>query len=901
MKRSFLILAVAGLICGVPSSEGAEMLRPASERFAERSWDETPDFQRHVLPLLGRQGCNGRACHGSFQGRGGLRLSLFGYDFTMDHDALTKGDDPRIDLEFPDASLMLLKPTMEEPHEGGQRLEEGTWQYRLLTNWIKNGAKAASSDIAFDRLEVIPDEIVFNQKGQTEPLRVIAHWSDGTVEDVTCLSRFRTNDESITDVSEEGIVKSIGKGDTAVVAFYDNGVFTVPTMMAVSDRVGDHYPDVPTPTKVDRLVVEKLRKLGLVPSELCSDTEFLRRVSIDMTGTLPTPQEIEAFVADQSSDKRARKIDELLERPSYSSWWATKLSDLTGNNPRDMQTFGPTMSKQWQRWVEERIEKNEPYDELIAGMVEAVSRRPGQSYQDYCAEMSKRIKEDDPEAIVEHDSMPYFWFRRSLRKPEEKALAFSYAFLGVRLQCAQCHKHPFDQWTQDDFNQFTAFFNGVSYGYAKDARGERTAMIKELSGGEKKLRMNDYRRLVREGKVVPFSEVFVNDRAAKGRRSKKNNKTSSSRVITPKLLGGEEVILQEFADPRSALMEWMRGQNNPYFARAFVNRVWANYFNVGIVDPPDDLNLANPPSNPALLDDLTKRFVESGYDMKWLHREIANSRTYQLSSKPNATNVGDERNFSRAVVRRLPAEVVVDAIKQATASDRELASWHETIENRAISGRVGRNRRGQGDYALTTFGIPARETNCDCERSVEPNLTQALYMFNDDDIETLMTRSGGWLDDVAGISRKNASVESAKDRDALEARLRKARENLKTINRLVTQRVKQGDKKEAERLRGKADKLRQRLKQANERLAQLDKESKRPSSPNRVAATNGKSALANLDALIRDVYLRTVSRPPTMEEASRARAHVQTSADPGEGLRDLLWAMLNTKEFIVNH
>ena len=306
------LLAVIPLLLATTPAQ-AEVTAPASERFASSGVAEIASFRRHVVPLMGRLGCNGRACHGSFQGRGGFRLSLFGYDFPSDHQALTAGESPRVDQADPPESLILKKPTLALAHKGGKRFQAGTWEYRLLENWIRQGATNDSQATGRLRgLSASPAQFVFHKQGDHVQLRVIAHWSDGTEEDVTDLSRFRTNDEAVATVDVSGRVTSTGKGDTDVVAFYDNGVTPMQVMLPVSDRVGDRYPEVPAPTRIDELVIAKLRHCGITPSDLSTDTEFLRRASLDVTGTLPPPAEIESFLADASPHKRSRKIDELL-------------------------------------------------------------------------------------------------------------------------------------------------------------------------------------------------------------------------------------------------------------------------------------------------------------------------------------------------------------------------------------------------------------------------------------------------------------------------------------------------------------------------------------------------------------------------------------------------------------
>lgn len=797
----------------------ADVLAPAPERFAQADGLEVPSFQRHVVPLLGRLGCNGRACHGSFQGQGGFRLSLFGYDFAADHQALTGGDKPRIDKKDPAQSLAVQKPTRAVLHKGGKRMEAGGWEYNLLMRWIKAGAPSVSpKDPEFASLDVEPREIVFVKPGQTIRLKLVATWSDGKKEDVTPLSRFRSNDESIAGIDDTGLVTAIGKGGTEVVAFYDNGIVPIPVILSVSDLVGDRYPQVSTPTKIDELVVGRLRKLGIVPSDVCTDVEFLRRVSLDMTGTLPGPDEVVAFLADKSADKRARKIDDMLARPTYAAYWAMKFGDWTGN-AESTGTLGGERglngekSKLWYKWLFKRVADNEPYDKLVEGIALAVSRKPKQAYVDYCAEMSSYFKASNPADFAERPNMPFFWMRKTLAKPQSKGLAFAHAFLGVSLQCAECHKHPYDQWTKHDFDQFAAFFNGVN---ARETGRAEAKLMKAAVGLTGDQDSGAYARkfveLAQLGKTIPFKELFVPPPAKKPRPMKAGAKGPAGRVITPRLLGGEEVIARDYPDPRQPLMDWMRAEDNPYFARAFVNRVWACYFNVGLIDPPDDLNLANPPSNPELLDYLAAAFIENGYDMKWLHRTIASSRTYQLSWRTTESNKHDERNYSHAIIRRLPAEVIYDAIGHATANDDILDWLHKhPVSTRAIGQMSGLNAKKAGDgYAVTLFGKPARTIQCDCERSSEPSLLQTVYIRNDGEVQKLLDRGDGWL-------------------------------------------------KQAKNLKG-----------------------------------------ATPDDLVKQAYLRVLSRLPDERESGVALGYLRSARDPSAGLRDLMWALLNTKEFIVN-
>ncbi len=859
---------------------------PASARFAADDAAEVPDFQRHVLPLMGRVGCNTRSCHGSFQGQGGFRLSLFGYDFQADRDTLLKDGTRRVTLDDPEASKILAKPTLGMPHKGGKRLDEGTWQYRVLLRWIEGGAKGVERPSHFERLEVTPGEITFKGPGEKVPLKVVAHWADGGTEDVTCLARFRTNDESIAEVGEDGVVTSTGAGDTHVVAFYDNGVATVPVLRPVSALANENYPPTPTTTKIDELVVAKLRKLGIIPSPPCTDAEFLRRVGIDLTGTLPTPSEVEEFLSDPGLDKRARKVEELLARPSYAAWWTTKLCDFTGDGPKvlNIQQVGAQAPRQWYEWLHKRVLANEPYDQIVAGFVLATSRPKGQDYMAYVKEMAAYAKPDAPDApkFADRATMPWFWARQNFRKPEEKVIGFSYAFLGVRLECAQCHKHPFDQWTQDDFRRFGAFFDKVNFGIAPESRADAKKLnedtgLDKLQGGERNRKIQQMRAA---GEVTPWQEVFVaraGGPQGKIANAKKLGPMAAGRVVSAKVLGGDEVSIAGVEDARSPLMDWLRSKDNPYFARAFVNRAWASYFGSGLVHPTDDMNLANPPSNAPLFDYLAEGLVDHGFDMKWLHREIILSAAYQRGWQVNETNRLDERNQSRAVIRRLPAEVLIDAVAQATAGSKTLATASTDMAPRAIGPRAGSGQGRLGNnYAAKVFGSSTRETNCDCNRSDEPNLLQAIYLQNDADLDTALNRPDGWLAEWTGTQAKPGEPPiPAPDLEGtpmaeLERRLKQARE----LNQAA------------------------RIARLEGRIAYVKGRGHAPpSKPDKPLAMTP----ADRDGFVREAYLRTLGRHPSEPEAGVATGHLLAAEDGPRALRELLWALLNTKEFATNH
>jgi len=925
MKLRFLFLLAAIVAFGGPVV-AKEKLATAAQRFGGKTEQaESPSFRRHVVPLASKLGCSGRECHGSFQGRGDFQLSLFGYDFGKDHKAITNDSEHRIrvDLENPAESLFIQKPLKQVKHKGGEIYDEGSWEHNVMLKWIQDGAKLDVEETgAFDRLEVFPKEFVGNKVGDTMQLKVLAYWQDGTVEDVTAFTRFDTNDESVATVNDLGEVKIVGKGDSHVVAFYDNGVLPLPVMLPVSDQVGAKYPKLKATTPIDKAIATKLQKVGIVPSEIATDPEFLRRVTLDVTGTLPTIDEVKEFLANKDSKKRQKKIDELLTRPAYAAWWTTKINDFQGNSPAQLninnyaRKLNPSLD--WYNWVYRRVSENRPYDEIVEGIVMGTSRsNPEQTYREFVQEMASYFRKDNPEDFSERKNMPYFWARRNLRQPEEKAMAFAYSFLGVRIQCAQCHKHPFDQWTQADFNSFKAFFENITYtgnGSLSDAEFNPKTLQMELekeagyNRSDPKQNKNRLLRPVAErrlanGQPIPWQEVFIKTldkkkyTPAQIAKIKKRNPNFNSRVITPKVLGGETMDVK-YPDPRTPLVEWLKADENPYFARAFVNRVWAHYFNRGLVEPADDLNLANPPTNAGVMTHLAEGFVASGYDMKWVHREILNSDAYQRSWRVNATNEHDDKNFSRYVIKRLPAEVAADAIRLATGSSERVKEFANDMDTRMIgNSSVGNYRGRSANYMLGIFGKPQRENNCDCERTVDPTLLQTLYTRNDPEMLAQLSARGGWLDELRRehkilsaddnqrqITRYQANIKTARKRLAqLQATLPKKPVDGKPGALKVYEAKLQAYKKQ----KGKIDSA---LREYTEKMAEL-----RP-QPGAV-----RELPEGTEALITETFLRTVSRYPTHKEMEMARTDLSKAPNVVAGVQELLLALLNTKEFMVNH
>ena len=895
LRRLFSLTLCMTLVgAALQSAIADEVVAPINQRFAIADIQETPSFQKHVVPLFGRLGCNGRACHGSFQGRGGFRLSLFGYDFQHDHDALFDEDSPRVDRENPLESLIIAKPIDKDIHEGGMRYEKDSWQSHVIRRWIEGGAEFDKSQVKkLAELKIVPSELLLSQDGEEVQVKAIAVWEDGSQEDVTPLCRFQSNDDQVAAIDQNGLVTATNRGDTHLVISYDKAVVPVPVIRPVTDLVGDKYPQVAARTKVDELVIEKLRKLGVVPSEVCTDAEFLRRVRLDLTGTLPTAEEVKAFLADDDSNKRAKKVDELLETPAYAAWWTTKLCDFTGNNTQNLNNVNSVgrqypPSQDWYDWIYRRVEQNVSYDEIVEGIVAENNMQPEQSYVEYCKMMSDVYRNED-ESYADLPAMEYYWSRRDFSNNiEARAIGFAYSFMGLRIQCAQCHKHPFDVWSKDDFHQFKNFFARINQPRSSgppEYRSEYNKMIEELGvkgkrGGELRRALPD---LLQEGKTIPFGAITTSRRLLRSRTPDEEYPVFEN----GKLLGGDVVEVLEVDDPRQVVMDWLRSADNPFFAKAFVNRTWAAYFNAGIVDPPDDLNVANPPSNKALLDHLSRGFIESGFDMKWVHRTIASSETYQRSWQPNETNKLDERNFSRAVPRRLPAEVAYDAIQQATASDEKAKTLCASIDGRAIAIATAGARTATGNgpnFALSVFGKSTRESNCDCDRSSEPSLLQTVFLQNDRDVLGLVgTNRGTWLDGVArDLKPQQAS-------DAGTARKIASFENqLKSLERQLERSEKANNEQQILKLKRRISQLEKQLDELNARIAKDTSEVK-------------QSADEKVNEYIVDAYLRTLNRYPSESELTRSLAYVHDANDPVEGLGDVLWALINTKEFIVNH
>jgi hypothetical protein len=702
---------VASLMLSLPA--------PAAVTLPNGGTVERVDFERHVMGLFGRAGCNSGSCHGSFQGKGGFRLSLFGYDPEKDYTALTREVlGRRLDPVNPERSLLLLKATGMVDHGGLRRFGEGSWQHQLFREWIQGGANWRKGSGDVKSIRVNPPEYAFDRPRQTGQLKVLATFADGDEEDITPFCDFRALDDAVADVTPLGRVTSHRPGDTGVVVIYRGQVLTVRIMVPREAESGFVYPKVPEVNYIDREVFAKLRRLNIVPSDLSGDLEFLRRVTLDTIGTLPTPDEVRKFLADDDPNKRERKIDELLAHPMHAALWATKFCDITGNNTDALevpQQLRPKLSQQWHDWLRKRMAENVPYDEIVRGILCATSR-DGLSPEEWI----KQAKATDEAATkgfstpyAERPSLDLFWRRQQNVPIDQWGEKTAAAFLGIRLECAQCHKHPFDRWTQHDYRAYANLFAQVNFGESPEAqKAIRESQPARPTGAQ----ANQVRRL---------REVFVG-----APRGLLPDPDTGRGALTPKALAGPTFKLDPGKDVRVELWHWMRQPDNPFFARSFVNRIWGHYFGVGIVDPVDDFALGNPPSNPRLLDALAQDFLDHKFDIRHVERTILLSRTYQLSSTTNETNKLDKRNYAHAYVRPMMAEVVVDVLNAAIGVTENYGN-DAPAGCRAIEAGASRITNQTVNYAFRIFGRPPRTTACDCERAADPALPQKLFLMAD--------------------------------------------------------------------------------------------------------------------------------------------------------------------------
>jgi hypothetical protein len=714
--------------------------------------DEPVSFRNEVMAVLSRAGCNQGTCHGNLHGKGGFKLSLRGFDPAFDLASITRDAlGRRVDRHRPSESLILQKPAGLVPHEGGKRFAVGSREYEILRRWIADGLRPDPDGATLlVRLEVRPAEQVLVAPAREITVTARAIFSDGTTKDVVSLAVFESTNPSV-EVSRNGLVRAGEPGETTIVVRYLDRQGTA-LLAFVPERPGFAWSAPSAVNFVDEHVFGRLRKLRMNPSAVSGDNEFVRRAFLDLLGILPTAAEARVFLADARPDRRARLIDALLERPEFADFWALHWSDVLRNEEKQLDKKGVRV---FHEWIRSSIARDKPLNimarELIAGT--------GSTY-----------------------AAPAANYYRALRDPQLRAEATAQVFLGIRMQCAKCHNHPFNQWTQNDYHQLAAFFARVQYTVLENHR--RDKLDKHEFIGEQIVFQDD------------ASEV-------------KHPVTGA--VLRPRFLGGDEPALGEKGDRLRALADWVARSDNPFFARTQANRIWAHLLGKGIVDPIDDFRQSNPPANGPLLDALANDLARHDFRLKHLIRRITNSRTYQLSAVPNATNQADETNFSHALVRPLSAESLLDAISQVTGVPAEFEGYPIGLRATQLPSLPGRHRSdtsGDAVKFLRLFGKPERLLSCDCERSTDTTLGQTLQL-------------------IAGP----------------------------LVNRTVVE--------------------------PENRLGQLI-----------------KAGHSNRE-IVEELYLAALCRRPSSAELGGIAARVDAAPDRRAALEDVLWALLNAKEFLL--
>jgi hypothetical protein len=632
-------------------------------------------FERDVQPILTARGCNQGACHGKARGQNGFQLSLLGFDHDFDHASLTRlGRGRRVFPASPERSLLLLKGSAQLPHGGGMRLESGSEDYQILLNWIAQGAvRRLAGEPTLARIVVTPTER-FLKHGETQPLTVTAYYSDGSERNVTARSAYQSSEAAIVTVDKAGVMKAGPiPGEATIMVRYMSLIATCNVAIPLTDGPGDdYYAKLPRKNFIDEHVWNKLKSLGITPSESADDAKFLRRVYLDIIGRLPTPAESRRFLADTASDKRMHLIDELLERPEYADHWAGKWADLLRPNPYHV---GIKAVVTYDQWIRDSFRKNKPYDQFVRELITA----KGSTWQNGAAVMF-----------------------RDRRQPAEITTLVSQIFLGIRLECAKCHHHPFEKWGQDDFYSFAAYFARIGH--------KGTGISAPISGSEEVI------TLAKKGSV---------------------SHPLTGETLSPRPLFGEAPQLSEGDDPRQSLATWVTDEKNPFFAQVIVNRVWADLMGRGIVEPVDDLRATNPPTNPGLLEALADDFRRQRCDLKQLIRRICNSHVYSLSSLTTQRNAADRQNYSRHYRTRLRGEVLLDAIADITDIPETFSAMPpESRANELWTTRVR-------SVFLDTFGRPNPNQDPPCERTTDPTVTQTLHLMNAPQLHARVTSDAG--------------------------------------------------------------------------------------------------------------------------------------------------------------
>jgi hypothetical protein len=644
-------------------------------------------FANDIVPLLTRHGCNSGGCHGKASGQNGFKLSLFGFDPAFDYDAIVKeGRGRRVFPPAPERSLLLAKPSGQAPHGGGRRCTADSEAYQVLRRWIVQGMPVGDAGApTLRKLEVVPGPRVLSRSARQQ-LAVLARFSDGSVRDVTRQAQYQSNEPAVAAVDEDGLVRTLGlAGDATVMARYMGQVSVFRATVPLGKPIAK-YPDFPPANYIDELALAKWKQLGLVPSGLCTDGEFIRRVSLDLCGKLPRPEEVRAFLDDNRPDKRARLIDHCLEDPDHAALFALRWGSILRNSAKQGGLSEPA-AYAFHDWLRDRIARNVPYDQFVRGILTATGDWNDAPPVNWLWQMS-----DDP-----------------LHQPTTDA---AQVFLGVRLQCARCHHHPYEKWGQDDYWGLAGFFARLG---RKDVDDVPTFFAE---------------RQPTTGEPHPLT----------------------GQPPEPKLLGGPVLKVPAGDDPRQKLVDWMVRPDNPFFARALCNRMWSHLLGRGLVDPVDDMRATNPPSNPDLLDALARDFRDHHFDVRHLLRTICNSRTYQLSATPNDYNRQDRQNHARYYPKRLMAEVLLDAVDQACGTRTEFNKVPKAAR------AVDLPHEGFDAYFLDVFERPGRTSACECARGRGASLSQVLHLSNSPEVEDKIAADNGR---VAGLVSKDVPPERA--------------------------------------------------------------------------------------------------------------------------------------------
>jgi hypothetical protein len=652
------------------------------------------NFANQVVPIFTKLGCNSGGCHGKASGQNGFKLSLLGFEPQVDYDALVKESrGRRLFPAAPDYSLLLRKATGSMAHGGGKRMEVGSDEYRLIRRWIAAGNPLGSAtDPVVTKISVYPEHRILDRNSKQQ-FAAFAHYSDGSVEDITRRAQYESNDTEIAVVEPAGLVRTLTlSGEAAIMARYQGQVAVFRATVPLGVKAPAY--SFPAQTFVDELTHKKWQQLGLVPSEECSDAQFIRRVSLDVIGTLPTPADVRAFEADKDPNKRAKLVDALLERPEYAYYFATKWADILhvkrhGQPAKAQGTFA------FHDWIHDAIAQDMPYDEFARSILTAVG--------------------DDTSCP------PTVWYKE-VQSPELFVDNTAQVFLGLRLACAQCHHHPYEKWSQDDYWGIAAYFGRV---------GRKSTPI---VGGF-------------QNQPAQHLVIYTSSSGAVA-----NKRTGRPAAVKP--LDGQPISVESGADPRERLAGWLCAAENPFFARAVANRYWAHFFGRGLVDPLDDMRVTNPPSNPELLDALAKDLAEHKFSLKHLVRTICKSRTYQLSAVPNDFNKQDKQTYARYYPKRVSAEVLFDAVCQVTNTPAAFGGLPQ--DKYAPRRAIMLPDESFSSYFLDVFGRPQRISACECERVSEANLAQALHLLNSDEIQGKLSQGGGRAELMAKDPRPEA-------------------------------------------------------------------------------------------------------------------------------------------------